>query len=56
MDMSNWIPGCRSCNAKDAHRERRNPGVVDNLPAWGVDRPGVEFSAMQIDDLGNRNG
>ena len=49
MTRSNWLPGCRSCNAKDAHRDRRNPGVVDDLAPWGVDRRGVEISAMHIE-------
>lgn len=56
MERSNWLPGCRSCNAKDAHRERRDPGVVGDLPAWGQDRPGVEISAMHIEHSEKSNG
>lgn len=26
MDKSNWLPGCRSCNAKDLHHERTGGG------------------------------
>ncbi len=56
MDRSNWMPGCRSCNAKDAHRDRRNPGVVDDFVLRGVDRPGVEISAMHIGHSEKSNG
>lgn len=55
MARSNWLPGCRSCNAKDAHRERREPGVVGNLPHGGLDRPRVEISAMHIERSENVN-
>jgi len=36
MDQSNWLPGCRSCNAKDIHRERQETGGGSRLPAEGV--------------------
>lgn len=26
MDPANWQPGCRSCNAADMHREKREGG------------------------------
>ena len=35
MDRSNWLPGCRSCNAKDTHRERQETGGGSRLLAEG---------------------
>ena len=35
MDRSNWLPGCRSCNAKDMHRERQETGGGSRLSAIG---------------------
>lgn len=36
MDQTNWLPGCRSCNAKDYHRERREAGGGRELSSNGV--------------------
>lgn len=35
MDRSNWLPGCRRCNAKDVQRERMGPGVSRTLRERG---------------------
>lgn len=54
MDRSNWLPGCRRCNAQDVQRERREGrGVSQNFSGgawdrWGRsprDRDEMEFSA-----------
>lgn len=43
LDPSNWLPGCRRCNAADVARERGEArGVSQTLPAgsgtaWGPD-------------------
>lgn len=36
MDQSNWLPGCKSCNAKDYHRERRQEGGGSKLSGNAV--------------------
>ena len=36
MDQRNWLPGCRSCNAKDYHRERRQEGGGSKLSGKAV--------------------
>lgn len=56
MVRSNWLPGCQSCNAKDTHRERRDPGMVGDFGPLGVDRSGVEISAMHIEHSEKSNG
>lgn len=40
MDRSNWLPGCRSCNAADWHNDRRTGGVSQTLADRGRDRLG----------------
>lgn len=36
MVRSNWKPGCRSCNARDARADQAETGgVVDDLPCLG---------------------
>jgi hypothetical protein len=40
MDRSNWLPGCRRCNAKDVQRERKAPGGGANFAVGGRDRVG----------------
>ena len=41
MDRRNWKPGCRSCNAKDAARDRREDrGDLGTLNDRGRDRSG----------------
>ncbi len=37
MDQSNWLPGCRSCNAKHAHDDKREGGVRASAE-WTGDR------------------
>lgn len=40
MDRSNWLPGCRRCNARDVQRERRDAlGGAANFALGGRDRP-----------------
>lgn len=54
MDRSNWLPGCRRCNAKDVQRERRedrgvsqnfSEGARDRLGGLARDRDEISFSA-----------
>lgn len=42
MDRSNWLPGCRSCNARDARADQRDPGVVADFGPGGRDRSGQQ--------------
>ena len=46
MDRSNWLPGCRSCNAKDVHRERREAGGGRQLPPKGPGPSGVHRARL----------
>lgn len=61
MDQSNWLPGCRSCNAKDAHRDRAallsgqlvpklavHRGVVGTLADRAPDRLGPRLGTQPI--------
>lgn len=50
MDRSNWLPGCRSCNAKDMHREQQAGGGHE-LSAMGAGTAGgnsARFSRNRI--------
>jgi 5-methylcytosine-specific restriction protein A len=49
MDQSNWLPGCHSCNVKDAHRDKREGrGVVGTFDDRGRDRPGPRRETPEI--------
>lgn len=48
MDETNWKPGCRSCNAKDAHRDRRNRGEVGTFGDRAADRLGPRLGTQPI--------
>lgn len=59
LDRTNWLPGCKSCNAKDAHRDRReqsiDPEVSQTLAKGSGTAGGARFGTHRIFSPGDRD-
>jgi 5-methylcytosine-specific restriction protein A len=59
LDRTNWLPGCKSCNAKDAHRDRleqsTDRGVSQTSPKGAGTAGGARFGTQRIFSSGDRD-